>query len=68
MTADKSHKAGILKWLQTGRSITPFDALDKYGCFRLAAVIFELRHKDNYNISMKRVKPKNYGEYTLHEN
>ena len=31
----------ILKHLKRGDSITPLDALDKYGCFRLAAVICE---------------------------
>ena len=44
------------------------DALDKYGCFRLAAVICELR-KDGYNIESKTVHNRNtrkrYARYTL---
>jgi hypothetical protein len=33
----------ILKHLKTGRSITPLVALDRWGCFRLAARIRELK-------------------------
>ena len=58
----------ILKHLKRGDSITPLDALDKYGCFRLAAVICELR-KDGYNIESKTVHNSNtrkrYARYTL---
>ena len=31
--------------LQSGRDITPIDALNHYGCFRLAARIKELRNQ-----------------------
>jgi hypothetical protein len=33
----------ILLHLQSGRTITPIDALSKYGCFRLGARIFDLK-------------------------
>jgi len=33
----------IRQHLETGESITPLDALQTYGCFRLAARIDELR-------------------------
>lgn len=33
----------ILDALKTGRAITPASALDEYGCFRLAARIWDLR-------------------------
>ena len=33
----------IRQHLETGESITPIDALQTYGCFRLAARIDELR-------------------------
>ena len=40
----KPTQAGqILEHLQKHRSITPLDALNLYGCFRLAARIHELR-------------------------
>ena len=33
----------ILIYLKTGKSLTPLDALKKFGCFRLAARISDLR-------------------------
>lgn len=39
----------ILDYLMQGKSITPLDALNLFGCFRLAAVIHRLR-RENYNI------------------
>ena len=33
----------IQKDLMSGKSITPLQALNKYGCFRLAAAIHKLR-------------------------
>lgn len=33
----------ILDWLESGRSITPLDALRLCGCFRLSARIYDLR-------------------------
>jgi hypothetical protein len=38
-----SQKAEILQFLKTKRSLTPLEALRKFGCFRLAARIEELR-------------------------
>ena len=38
-----NQEKAILARLKTGRSITPIQALDDYGCFRLAAVIHRLR-------------------------
>jgi hypothetical protein len=50
----------ILKYLQTGRSITPYAALDRWGVFRLAARIRELRNRghkiDTHIISVGRKK------------
>lgn len=33
----------ILKHLQDGKTITPIDALNLYGCFRLSARIHDIR-------------------------
>ena len=33
----------ILIYLQSGKQLTPIDALKKFGCFRLAARISDLR-------------------------
>ncbi len=39
-----SQNAKILSHLKTGRCLDPMMALRKFGCFRLAARIEELRH------------------------
>jgi hypothetical protein len=36
----------ILQYLSQGHTITPLEALDKFGCFRLAARIHDLRKMD----------------------
>lgn len=33
----------VLNHLQSGKSITPLEALSQYGCYRLGAVIFDLK-------------------------
>ena len=38
-----SQKAEIQAWLERGHRITPIQALEKWGCFRLAARVDELR-------------------------
>ena len=35
--------AQILSHLKRGKEITPMEALNEYGCFRLAARVYELR-------------------------
>jgi len=35
--------AAILAALKRGRALTPADALEEFGCFRLAARIYDLR-------------------------
>lgn len=39
----------ILSHLQSGREINPIEALNKYGCFRLGTVIFNLK-QEGYTI------------------
>jgi len=34
----------ILNHLQSGKSITPLESLELFGCFRLGARIWDLRH------------------------
>ena len=43
MTRTDSQAASILAHLQSGNSITPRDAIQLFGCMRLAARIAELR-------------------------
>lgn len=51
----RTHKAQILAHLQSGLSITPLDALEMFGCFRLGARIYDLR-KDGVEIAVERRK------------
>lgn len=58
----------IKKHLGEGRSLTPIDALNLYGCFRLATRIFELK-KQGMNIRTEMVENpetgKRYARYFL---
>jgi len=56
----------ILTHLQNGRSLTPLEALNEFGCFRLAAHIESLR-KDGHKIFTHMVNEngKKYAKYTL---
>jgi hypothetical protein len=42
----------ILKWLLQGHTLTPIQALNRFGSFRLGARIYELR-RIGYKINMK---------------
>lgn len=63
-----SQKTMILHHLESGYPITPLDALDKFRCMRLAAVIKTLRD-EGHNIITKIDKSKGsgkgYAKYTL---
>ena len=50
--------------LESGRSITPIDALRQYGCLRLGARIYDLR-REGMAVNMRLVKhgKKRYAEY-----
>jgi len=52
--------------LESGADITPIEALDRYGCLRLAARINELKAK-GYRIVSKREtsRGKTYSRYRL---
>jgi hypothetical protein len=41
--AAKTQEQEILAYLETGASLTPLEALTKFGCFRLGARIFDLK-------------------------
>lgn len=41
----ESQRLRILAHLKSGKSITPLEALNLYGCFRLGARIWELRNE-----------------------
>lgn len=58
----------ILAYLCKGHSITPMDALKKFGCFRLASRINDLRN-DGHKIHriMKERAGKRFASYYLIE-
>ena len=43
---NKSQKSKIMKYLIEGNSITPLEALEMFGCFRLAAIIHSIKHQE----------------------
>ena len=58
-----SKQEKVLMHLQTHGSITPLEALNKYGSLRLGALIFNLR-KEGYDIETNIVPKKGYAKYT----
>ncbi len=63
----RSHQSIILELLEQGVKVTPMLALNRCGCFRLAAIINSLR-TDGHNIATSRVKShtgNKYAEYQL---
>ena len=45
MKIDESQSEQILKFMMSGKSITPLDALNFFGCFRLGARIYDLKRR-----------------------
>ena len=62
----KTQKQQILAYLEKGKAITPLQALNKFGCFRLAARIADLRN-DGLNIETKNVTKngKTFASYSI---
>ena len=58
----------ILDYLKSGKTLTPLVALEKFGCFRLSARIFNLREQGNAIITNNITrKGKTFAEYSLME-
>ena len=53
-----SQNKQIAAYLNKGKKLTPIDALNKFGCFRLAARIADLRN-EGMNIVTNTIKLKN---------
>jgi len=57
----------ILRYLQAGHRLTPLDALELFGCFRLAARVHELR-REGWEINERTVETasgKRIAEYSM---
>ena len=64
----KSQNELILAYLKSGKSITPIEALNNFGCFRLGARIFELReHGNNINVETMERNGKRFASYSLNK-
>lgn len=58
----------ILAHLKSGKTITPLEALAKFGCFRLGARIFDLRqdgHLIHRDMVRDDVTGKHWAEYSM---
>ena len=63
---EESQSGRILKHMQEGYGITPITALNKYGCFRLAAVVFNLKREGhNIRTTIIRENNKKFARYKL---
>lgn len=62
----KSQNTKIFNYLATGKSLTPIQALNKFGCFRLASRINDLRKQGHiiFTDSVTKNK-KTFASYTL---
>ena len=67
MEKTESQNKQIKAWLESGKSITPLDALNLFGSFRLGARIFDLKNDYGMNIKteMIEVNGKRYAKYSL---
>jgi len=65
-----SQKQQVANYLQSGKSLTPIQALTKFGSLRLAAIIFNLKadgfkiKTELMNIGTKK-KPRNVAKYSI---
>lgn len=51
----QSQNARIAEYLRTGKSITPIEALNLFGCFRLGARIADIRRIYGMEIESNRI-------------
>lgn len=56
----------VLRHLQSGGSITPLEALNQFGIFRLGARIYELR-RAGIDVAERRVKGPNGARFSRYE-
>ena len=68
-----SDKTRVLEYLRANGSITPLEAFNGFGCYRMGARIWDLRH-DGHSISTEMVEGRDrngererYARYRLEE-
>ena len=62
----KSQNKKILSFLKSKKSITPIEALNLFGCFRLSGRIYDLR-KEGHKIESEIIEKngKHFSKYSL---
>lgn len=60
-----SQRQRVLGHLLSGRSLTPIESLQNFGCYRLSSVIHKLRN-NGYNIKTTMVDGK-YAKYKIND-
>lgn len=68
MEREDSQRKQIQAWLTSGKSITPIQALEMFGCFRLSAIIYILKYDYGMPIKTEMVYEdggKRYAKYYL---
>ena len=63
MKKEQSQLNQVKTHLMNGKSITPIDALNLYGAFRLASIIHILRHKEGMAIVCDETE--GFGRYSI---
>lgn len=64
----ESQRKNVKNWLLSGESITPLQALQNFGAFRLSAIVYCLKYEDGMNIRTDMIyepNGKRYARYTL---
>lgn len=56
----------IRHYLESGGKLTPLEALDKFGCFRLAAIVHKLKEQGlKIKTTMMKEGQKTFAEYSI---
>ena len=64
--AKETQKDKVVKWLVSGRTLTPLEALQNGMGMRLGAIIHTLRHDEQLNIvNLNKTGGDRYAEYKL---
>ena len=62
----ETQKDKVFKWLKSGRTLTPLEALQNGMGMRLGAIIHTLRHEEEMNIiNLNKTGGDRYAEYKL---
>jgi hypothetical protein len=57
-----SQKSDVLSWLKRGKTITSWEAFERFGATRLSAIIFELKKDGNKIAGIWETTVDRYGD------